>query len=140
MEKKINSAGQKAYQRSDREDRSLIYRDWLRKVKTGGYFIDVDMLKIVWKDGTPTPVALTEITRCDRPEITDRYLRAIEYRWFKRDRQGQIIKSLAELMNIPAYIVLFQKELNWIYAYSFDDRAWTKHTTDTWADYLSNLE
>lgn len=139
LPKKINEAGQKAYQRSDYEDRSLGYRLWLRGVKTEGFYLDVDMIK--WKnvDGQLKPVAITELTRCDRDDIGWGYLHAIEDRWFRRDVQGRVFQTLGDMLDVPVYIVCVQKDNKWFYVYSFRRREWKKYLPDEWAEYLKTL-
>ena len=139
MKKQILANGQKARQRNDKEDRTIVYHDWLRTVDTGGYFCDADILK--WRDieGKPTPVAVTELTRCDRERIGPGYLRAIEQRWFHRDRQGAIFTQLGKLLGCPVYIVLFQKEMKWIWVFSFQQKQWKEFTPQGWGEFLKSL-
>lgn len=139
MLKKYNSNGQKAYQREDREDRSLVYRDWLRTIPVDGFFMDLDMIKFKNIDGVPTPVAVTELTRCDREEITEAYLDAIEDRWFHRDNQASVILSVASKLEVPAYLVCFQKDLKWMWVFSFRIRGWKKFSPKEWAEFLDVL-
>ena len=139
LQKKYNSSGQKAYQRTDTEDRSLVYRNWLRTIETGGFFLDIDFIK--WKniDGENIPCAITELTRCDSREIQQSYLDAINNRLFIRDKQGDTIKRLGKLLGVPVYLVLFQKEMLWLWVYSFRKEHWKKFSPEEWAMYLKNL-
>lgn len=140
QEKKLNEQGQKDFQRTgDLEDRSLVYRNWIRTIRTDGMFIDIDFIKWRYTDGTPTPVAITDITRCDSETVSEKYLDAITNRLFVRDKQGQFLEKLGELLKIPVYLVLFQKDLLWIYAYSFRKRAWRKFTKESWETHLRTL-
>lgn len=137
--KKYNQYGQKAYQRTDREDRSLVYRDWLRTVKMDGFFMDVDMVK--WKtiDGKIIPCAITELTRCDSDHIGEAYLAAIIDRWFRRDKQADIVLALAEKLQVPAYLVCFNRNMKWVWVYSFRQNVWKQFTPYQWAEYLKAL-
>jgi len=140
LPKLMNENGQKAFQRvGDKEDRSLPYRDWLRTVECGGFFMDIDFLK--WKkvDGELKPVAITELTRCDNETAGPGYLVAIVQRYFYRDRQGQIIEKLASLLNVPAYLVLFQKDMKWVWILDFKDRSWKEYKPEEWAEVVKNL-
>ncbi len=139
IQKKLNDSGQKAYQRTDTEDRSLPYRNWLRTINTDGFFIDIDLIKWRMVDGLPTPVAITDITRCDSDTVSDNYLQAITNRLFKRDKQGELLQTLGDRLNVPVYLVLFQKDIKWLYVYSFQKKIWKSFTPEKWSDYLKNL-
>ncbi len=135
----MNSAGQKAYQRTDTEDRGLPYRNWLCTVETGGYFMDIDFIKWKFDEIGPHPVAITEITRCDSDSAGQGYLYAIIDRYFCRDRQGALVTALAEQLGVPAFLVLFQKEIKWLKVYHFSDQRWHDYTADSWAKFLQTL-
>ena len=87
---------------------------WLRKIEAKGMFMDVDMIKWKFEGSEIVPCAITELTRCDSQEVGEPYLSAIIERYFKRDIQGKVITKLANLLEIPAYLVLFQKEMKWL--------------------------
>jgi hypothetical protein len=139
LQKAYNASGQKAYQRTDTEDRSLIYRNWLRTVPTDGYFLDIDFVKFKMVNGTPTPVAITDLTRCDSDDVGQKYLDAIINRFFVRDRQGYFLKSIGKALNIPVYLVLFPKSMKWVQVFSFQKEQWKKFTPEEWAAYLKAL-
>jgi len=139
MLKKYNKQGQKAYQRADREDRSLVYRDWLRTIPTDGFFMDLDMIKFKTINDHPTPVAITELTRCDKERVGQSYLQAIIDRWYSRDRQADVIKRLAILLEVPAYLVCFHKDMQWLWVWSFRKEEWREFTGDEWAGFLNDL-
>ena len=139
MIKTYNENGQKAYQRQDREDRSLKYRMWLRTIDTDGFFMDIDFIKWKFLDGAPVPVAITEITRCDSENINDNYLRAIIDRWYVRDKQAEIIKTLATLLVVPAYLICYQKDMLWLEVFDLQTEKWTKFTPQEWATFLRKL-
>lgn len=139
LQKLYNASGQKAHQRNDNEDRSLIYRDWLRTQQTDGYFLDIDFIKFKIIDGEFTPVAITDLTRCDGDEIGQKYLDAIIHRFFVRDRQGYFLKSIGKLLNVPVYLVLFNKNMTWVQVFSFQKEQWKRFEIDEWAEYLKNL-
>lgn len=139
IEKKLNSNGQKAYQRTDFEDRSLPYRNWIRTIDSGGFFCDVDFIKWRKIDGVFTPVAVTDLTRCDSLSINEKYLDAVIKRFFIRDAQGEVLTELGKRLDVPVYLVLFQKDLIWIYAYSFRQKKWKKFNRVTWGDFLKKL-
>lgn len=123
MDKQINSNGQKSYQRSDNEDRSLVYRKWLRTVEVDGYFIDIDLVK--FRGGTPC--AITELSRCDNESVPgEEYFKAIVNRWYIRDGQASLIETVSKKLGVPAYLVIFGKDLNWFVVWDFQDWTWSK--------------
>jgi len=139
QQKILTANGQKAYQRTDTEDRSLPYRNWLRTIKGNGMFLDVDMVKWQKINGQYTPKAITDITRCDKEKITQHYLDSITYRIFQRDAQGGVLRRLGALLQIPVYLVLFQKELLWLKVYDFQEDCWKDFTPQTWELHLASL-
>ncbi len=139
LQKKINGNGQKDYQREDHEDRSLKYRLWLRSVTTDGFFVDVDLIKWKWEKGKLRPVAITEITRCDRDRVGPNYLAAILDRWFRRDKQAEVTQELARLLKIPAFIICYQKEMRWLWIYNFQNGKWKYCLPKVWAQFLKKL-
>lgn len=140
IEKKLTDSGQKAYQREDNEDRSLGYKNWLRTIKdSNGFPLDVDMIKWKNKDGKFVPTAITEITRCDSESVGKGYLDAITQRFFVRDSQGKVIRELSKLLNVPAYLILYQKDMLWMWVYSFQKDGWKLFSPDQWAEYWKGL-
>ena len=139
MLKKINENGQKAYQRTDFEDRSLPYRNWIRTIDCGGFFVDVDFIKWRKIENVYTPVAVTDLTRCDSLDVNKKYLDAVIQRFFIRDAQGDVLTELGKRLGVPVYLVLFQKDLIWLQVYSFRKKTWQKFTRTTWANFLKKL-
>lgn len=139
IDKKILSNGGKAYQRDDTEDRTIVYKKWLRTVETNGFFIDLDMVKFRSAGGQIVPCAITELTRCDYDTINPAYLMGISKRIFERDSQGKIIGTVASLLKVPAYLVLFHKNMEWLYVLSFRQKKWKKFTKEGWAEFLRRL-
>lgn len=139
IEKKINSNGQKAYQREDIEDRTIVYKKWLRTIDTGGFFIDLDMVKFKNAGSQIVPCAITELTRCDYDTVNPAYLQGINKRIFERDIQGKLIQTVASILKVPAYLVLFHKNMEWLYVLSFQTKAWRKFTKEEWAKFVRRL-
>lgn len=190
MDKILTETGQKARQRTDNEDRSLGYRDWLRTVQTNGFFIDIDLVKFRMVDGNPRPFAITELTRCDSEDCGEEYRNAIIERYCHRDKQFDLINKMRFLLGtrktdtrfvdpiirtdeeyekmmeefpsmstdemkwidenvtsemvedvtpLPAYLVLFQKDMKWIWAWSFARKQWKYFTPNDWATFLQTL-
>lgn len=122
IKKYINN--QKAFQRgSDNEDRSLVYRKWLRTVETNGYYCDIDVVKLNNGDLR----AITELTRCDSESIpNENYFKAITSRWYSRDGQAEIIDKIADKLSIPAYLVVFNRDMKWFKVWSFNRLEWSQ--------------
>lgn len=139
LNKQINEFGQKAHQRTDSEDRSLIYRNWLRTVETGGCWIDIDLIKWKFDTGIPIPVAITDLTRTDREEVGAGYLEAIIDRIFNRDSQGEMLQTLGAHLNVPVYLVLFPKSMAWLWVFGFKTGQWRNFTPLAWSLYLKKL-
>lgn len=139
LEKKLNVNGQKAYQRTDSEDRTLPYRHWLRSINTHGAYIDADLIKWKLKDDIWMPVVITDITRCDNETAGTYYRDAIIDRMFNRDKQGLFLTRLGEILKIPVYLVLFQKEMKWLWVYSFRRKEWKYFRPMDWAEHLGKL-
>ena len=149
LKKELTEKGTKARQRKDREDRSLIYRDWRREAVSRGqrrqtcYTCDLDQIEYVFIKDEPHPVAILELTRYDHDEHDGtsqqwaRYKAAVLDRYFFRDSQGRFVKAVAKGLGIPAYIILFRKDLksfnifdmvdpkaNWIHKNDDEYRRW----------------
>lgn len=141
LKKQLNESGQKSFQRKgDNEDRSLIYRNWLRTVDTNGFWMDLDLIKFRKNnDGVPLPVAITDITRTDKDEVGRGYLEAIEDRIYNRDKQAKILLALGDLLKIPVYLVLFPKNMLWVWVLSIKARKWKNFTPLAWSKFLRNL-
>jgi hypothetical protein len=139
MYKQINEFGQKAYQRKDSEDRSLVYRSWLRTVETRGFWCDIDFIKWKYLTGMPVPAAITDLTMVDSLKINKRYLDAIEARILHRDSQGQILETLGKLLKIPVYLVLFPRCMQWLWVFSFQVKRWRYFEVDDWVKFLQQL-
>lgn len=139
LTKTYNQNGQKAHQRADNEDRTLVYRNWLRDQDTDGVWFDLDLIKAKKVDGKIVPVAITELTRTDSETVSQKYLDAIIDRWFNRDHQAELIQSMATLLNVPAYLVLFPPSVSWFQVYSFSKKQWKEFTPQAWASFLKNL-
>ena len=154
--KKKTVDGAKALQRSDTEDRSLIYRDWRRetgKTEKSGvrrktpYVTDLDQVEFIFVDNKPVPVAILEITRYDFDEYDGhnsswaKYRSAILDRYFIRDSQGKFIQTIATILNCEAWIVLFRNDLEsfWLFDLMHRDALWVKKNSDEYKEWLANL-
>lgn len=139
LQRSINSLGQKDLHITTPEDRSLPYKQWIRQNTLDGFFMDLDSIKWKREGENLKPCAIIELTRTDDSEVGDGYLKAIIKRYFETELQGRVIRTLSEKLQIPAYIVLFQAELNWFWVYSFRVDQWRKFTKEKWAEYLRTL-
>lgn len=154
LKKKLTASGAKARQRDDTEDRTLVYRDWRREVVGRGkrratcYTSDLDQIEYVIVKNVPIPVAILELTRYDHDEHDGpsqswaKYKSAILDRYFFRDAQGRFVKVMAERMGVPAYIVLFRKDLGSFYLFDMiDPRAnWVHMEPDEYKEWLCQLK
>lgn len=124
IEKQMTDNGVKAYQRTDSENRAKPYFDFHRKLDRSLTAQDIDNIeyKITYAEGRATiaPVAVIELTRYDSNDYfkapTVGYLSAILQR-FQRDAQGEVICSLAKMLGVDAYIILFKTDCTcfWVY-------------------------
>lgn len=155
--KKTTADGSKAYQRgADKEDRSLIYRNWRREVgkteKNGRYrktcyTSDLDQIEYVFHKDVPYPVAVFELTRYDHDEYDGpahswaKYRQSILDRFFLRDAQGKFVIKIAELLGCDAYIILFRKDLEafWIFDMTHRDAQWVRKDADEYKLWLTEL-
>ncbi len=154
LKKKLTASGAKARQRSDNEDRTLAYRDWRREVVGRGhrrstcYTSDLDQIEYIIVDNIPIPVAILELTRYDHDEHDGqsqswaKYKSAILDRYFFRDAQGRFVKVMAERMGVPAFIVLFRKDLGSFYLFDMIDPHvnWVHMEPDEYKEWLCQLK
>ena len=152
--KKKTEGGVKARQRDDKEDRSLLYRDWRREtVKKGEkkrtcYTSDIDQVEYMIVKGETIPVAILELTRydfdeSDRPSQSwAKYLSSILDRYFFRDNQGRFVKTIAGKLGIPAYIILFRHDLAkfWVFDMCDAKALWVHKDQDEYRDWLAHLK
>ena len=140
LNKRLNDSGGKAWQRDDKEDRTIPYKEWINSNDTNGFFLDIDAIK--WKtiNGEYIPIAITELTACEWETIaTLKYLQAIEDRIFNRDKQGHAIKKLGLLLNIPVFWVVFPPSVKWLYVYSLRAKKWKLFNQEEWISFLKKL-
>lgn len=154
LEKKTTASGAKAYQREDKEDRTLLYRNWRREVVSKGsrrstcYTSDLDQIEYVIINDEVHPVAIFELTRYDDDENNfkeqswAKYRSAILDRFFYRDAQGKFVRKMASLLGIPAFIVLFRKDLESFWTFEMTDNmaTWKHKTPEEYRDWLAHLK
>lgn len=122
--------GVKGRQRSDTEDRALAYRQWHYTLPAHCWLSDVDGIEWRLVDGQPVPAAIIELSRIDGAlPLPASYLRAVETRFFDRDAQGSLIRRTAEILGVPAYLVLFARDLSAFYILDLGRRRWAKPLT-----------
>jgi hypothetical protein len=131
LEKKVNSFGSKVRQRTDSEDRSLIYRNMLYAEKDL-WAIDCDLVaeKKVLVDGKYKlrPCAFLELTRIDNYKMPPQsYFDKILARFSERDAQKEMITWIASQCLCDVYIIAFLETLLQfkIYNLSKDNKIWT---------------
>ena len=98
--------------------------------------MDVDFIK--FRAGVPC--AITELTRIDSAEEPEKpYLDAIIDRYYNRDRQGENIERVAMMLEVPAYIILFNSECYWFWVFSCQRHEWKYMDRATYIEFLSKL-
>lgn len=154
--KKLTADGTKARQRDDKEDRSIIYRDFRREVgkteKNGrfrktAYTSDLDQVEYLFVKGEPIPIAIFEITRYDFDEYDGpnsswaKYRSSILDRYFIRDAQGKFIQAIAEKLDCEAWIVLFRNDLEsfWLFDLMHRDALWIHKDADQYKVWLADM-
>jgi hypothetical protein len=134
--------GPKARQRSDKEDRTLAYRDWRRTAGQRLYVMDFDQVEWRVIDGKFEPVAIVELTMVNGTiRVPQGYLDAIITRFTERDGQASILREAAERMRIKAWITLFRWDLSefWIYNLS-ENTGWWHVDQHTYINWLEKME
>ena len=154
--KKKTKFGTKARQRDDKEDRTIVYRDFRRDVgktiKDGRkrntcYVSDLDQIEYIFVDNVPIPVAVLEITRYDfdenklAPHSWAKYRTSILNRYFTRDAQGKFIVNIAKNLNCLAYIVLFRCDVEsfWVFDLLNNNHFWKHFSKDEYIEWLVTL-
>lgn len=154
--KKKTCIGTKARQRTDDEDRSLIYRDFRRlvgnqekdnRIRKTAYTTDLDQVEYIFINGIPIPIAILEITRYDFDEYEGNIYSWIKYRtsilnrYFLRDAQGKVIQALAAALKCRAFIVLFRKDLGsfWIFDMIDKNADWIHKDQNEYKQWLIEL-
>lgn len=146
MEKTFTKVGTKAYQRKDREDRSLGFRTWYRELDSDiQASIDLDMLPNIYIDGEVVPTAVYELTAFDgdRETVNEKYLDAIIKRYRFRDGQAKIIRAHAKNLGVDAFIILHHKDkerIKNIYVYNLSKfRGWSILDTEGFIEFENAL-
>jgi hypothetical protein len=139
LKRNLTESGQKARHISSPIDRTLPYKDWIRDQNIDGFLMDIDSIK--WKrvNGIPVPCAIMELTTTTEIEVGTKYLDAITNRYFNYELQGVVIQQLLRLLNVPAFIVLFNESLDWLRVYSFETHKWQRYTKEEWSIFLKQL-
>lgn len=154
LQKKKTEAGTKAYQRTDTEDRSLVYRNFRREtVKKGSrrstcYTSDLDQIEYVIVKDEIHPVAILELTRYDfdeydgPPQRWAKYRSAVLERYFYRDAQGKFVQTMAKKIGVPAYIVLFRNDVKsfWLFDVCDPKALWIHKDEDEYKNWLQDLK
>jgi hypothetical protein len=109
------------------------YRKRHRKCKRECYVTDIDQIEWRRIDLKMTPVAILELTeRVTAQNFLippgQRYLQNIADRMYRRDGQGWFATRVAEALNCPAYIVVFQEDMKMFVVHHMtnDDEKQTK--------------
>lgn len=102
------------------EDRTEDYRNWRRATLADNrYVFDVDQVEYRFRNGSPEPVAVIELTRSDYKSANpDNLLAAVLARITEKSAQGKALVTVADALGVGAYIVVFEKDLSAFYVYS----------------------
>jgi hypothetical protein len=128
-----------------KEDRAYYYRDWRMGLGEGLYATDVDQVEWTSGNGVLVPVAVIELTRYDNDSRSpnEGYRAAIRERMEERDGQGEMAIRVAEMLgNVPAYVVLFRRNLTEFWArriFDPDPEAWCHMKKSTYVRWLKRL-
>jgi hypothetical protein len=136
---KRTAAGAKAYQRDDREDRTIAYRIWRREVERSPYTSDVDQVEWVVVDGEVVPAAVLELTRIDHERIGPAYLQAILDR-YNTQGQGMFARHVGRRLRCDAYIVAYKHDLTTYHLYNLSqERGWVEMSKERYTAWLQHL-
>ena len=132
----------KKHNREDKEDRCFPYRDFRWKMNFGAVQ-DADHIEYTKINDQIVYVSVMELTLVEvnakYPEPNKAYLKAILHRYDK-EMQGIFIKKLAETLNVSAFIILFDQNVDnlWIYKYS-KNKGWAKKTKKEYVQWMIKL-
>lgn len=121
----------------DKEDRSVNYTDWRRKVGHGAFCQDIDQVEYRIIDGQIFPVLILELTRYDyENEPTKAYFDAILKRFNKS--QGQAATHFAQLLGVDCVIVLWKFDLStfWLHNISTNNEEWYRANESRYRKWL----
>lgn len=141
LTKKLNSNGTKAVQRGFGDARMLPYKEFHSALGRPYYMQDVDTVEYRYENGVLRVAALVEITRADMDkDVNDKYLNGILERFKLRDAQGALVTTLADKLNVHAYVTLFRADCStfWVYDLTEQDD-WAEMTPDEYATFLKGL-
>jgi len=129
-----------------REDKLFLaekYKDWHRTLGDDLFAMDLDQIEVRYRNGSPVPVAFIELTSADdlsRCENGSKLMLDIFDRLSPGKMQGAVLLWMAKCLGIPAYIVVFQEDLQAfaVRRLGRKDR-WHFGTADQYADWLRKL-
>lgn len=142
MDKDTTDSGTKSRQIKDREDRSLIFKDWHRELSKEYVALDIDLVEWRLINGKYQAVGVLELTRADHPFINQDYLDKIVWRFTNRDDyQRACCMKIAKALGCQAYIVLFKKDLSefCIYYFNKPDKPWLRLSQDKMEQWINAL-
>lgn len=130
----------KGYQREDKEDRAQAYRDWRHTFGNHLYVSDLDQVEYRIINGEIVPVALIELTRVDDPVrlpkvLQDRVLQRFDVQY----ASGKFLRTMAGLLDLPAYLVLFVADLSEFHVYSYQASMWKVMGSDEYKIWIQSL-
>lgn len=123
-------------------DKSASYREWHRTLPAHCLVMDIDQFEYRRDpSGQLHPVAIIETTAYDGPACKN-LLEAVYRRIFEESCQGAFLKTLADRLDIPAYIFLHTEDLDEIWAFNIREPngEWKSTSKERVANWISNLK
>jgi len=103
-----------------------------------GYVSDIDFIFYEYRDRVLIDYALVEVTKTDFI-VTENLLKAIHENFYTKGGQANFVKHKAQILNIPAYLVVYN-ELEDLYVWSFQkEKEWKRMTLLEFTYYLAGL-
>lgn len=126
------------------EKRDINYSIWHRTLPNSCYAQDIDYVEYRFVNNEVVPVAIIETTVLDYIPANQfeetRILNKIIERLYSQSAQSKFLTHIAKRLNLPVYLVTFDRDLHIIYVLDMIRKEkWYKHTKDSYAEFLKNL-
>ena len=103
-----------------------------------GYVSDIDFIFYDYRNGVLIDYALVEVSKADC-KVTENYLKAIQERYYNTGGQANFVKHKSKILNIPAYLIVYNKLKN-LYVWSFQkEKEWKRMTLMEFTYHLVGL-
>lgn len=135
-------SGVKAIQTDDAHlNKTFPFLTWHRTLRRDAYSTDIDCIEYRFVDNKIVFKAIFELTKGgENLKYGDSYLSSILNRFEKKSAQGKVVRAVAELLNVPAYIVVYTDAMDkfWLYNLVTHD-GWFLYTIDELAAFIEQL-